>query len=658
MRGAWLWLLPLLPALGGGLLLLGGRQANRVAGLAAILLAVLVCVLAVPMWRLRPTASFDWLDAWSLHLSAAAGGAPLATLVAVMALLVLIYAEGFLHRTEARSRFFGFMSLFLGAMLILTLAADLLTLLIGWELVGMCSYALIGFWYHEAARTQAALRAFVVTRAADLGLYLAALAAATGGTLLFARLAELPAPVMHLVAAGLVLAAVGKSAQLPFTGWLSGAMQGPTPVSALLHSATMVAAGVVLLVKAQPLLQAVGWAGPLVVWLGVATALTAGVIALYQAELKQVMAASTASQYGYLFAALGAGGVASATAHLANHAAFKSLLFLCAGVLVAQHLKYFERMGGLRRRLPWISTLFAVATLSLAALPPLGGFFSKEALLHAVDERMPAAYWLLLAGGLLTAAYATRAWLAAFAGRVRSDEALTDVPARAMMFVPMLVLGLAVLLLGALALHPLGAAAWARALGVEPLAAFSWSKALLALVIATAGVIWVFRRFRRDALVPMRPALPGAERWFRLVDLLDGGGRGVLMLAQRLDRWERSLSLHRLLENLLRQRPRLATVGSTANVAPLLAHGLALFDRQIPAGLMERSGRYIRRLAGVSLAADRQALDGVIGYVTQALDTIAARLQGVQSGQVYRYYLFLTFGIVVLFGAALLGIGG
>ncbi|MFZ0254995.1 MAG: hypothetical protein WAN46_04980, partial [Gammaproteobacteria bacterium] len=172
------------------------------------------------------------------------------------------------------------------------------------------------------------------------------------------------------------------------------------------------------------------------------------------------------------------------------------------------------------------------------------------------------------------------------------------------------------------------------------------------------GVIWVFRRFRRDALVPMRPALPGAERWFRLVDLLDGGGRGVLMLAQRLDRWERSLSLHRLLENLLRQRPRLATVGSTANVAPLLAHGLALFDRQIPAGLMERSGRYIRRLAGVSLAADRQALDGVIGYVTQALDTIAARLQGVQSGQVYRYYLFLTFGIVVLFGAALLGIGG
>lgn len=638
MNSGLLWLLPLLPALGGGLLLIGGRRLDRLAGPCAILLALLACGLAGWVWSARPVTVLPWLGDWSLHLSGMDANAPLALLVAVMALLVLVYAQGFLAGHEARARFFGFMGLFLGAMLLLVLADDLLTLLIGWELVGMCSYALIGFWYHETERTQAALRAFVVTRTADLGLYLAALAAATGGTLLFAELADLPTVWRHWIAAGLVLAALGKSAQLPFTGWLSGAMQGPTPVSALLHSATMVAAGVVLLIKAQPLLQSVGWAGPLLVWLGVATALTAAVMALYQAELKQVLAASTVSQYGYLFAALGAGGVAGGVAHLVNHAAFKGLLFLCAGVLVAQQVKHFRQMGGLQRRLPWMAGLFAVGAWSLAALPPLGGFFSKEALLHAVDQQQPLAYWLLLAGGFLTAAYAARAWLATFAGMARSSEVLDVQPENWLMRLPLLLLALAVLLL-----------AWVSVL------ALTW-KALLAVLIALAGGVWMVRRYRREARLVVEPAWPLAERWFGLVDLLDGCGRGTLALARWLDRWERAWSLRRLVQWLVQRWPRWRwpTWDYAGRWTAGLAQQMALFDRYGLAVLMDYSGHLTRWLAAVSLAAERRGLDGTINALMHGLDRAAAGLSGLQSGQVYRYYLFLTVGIVALFGYALL----
>jgi NADH:ubiquinone oxidoreductase subunit 5 (subunit L)/multisubunit Na+/H+ antiporter MnhA subunit len=654
-----LWLLPLVPAVGGGVLLLAGRRADRAAAPLAVLLAATALGLAGLAWTERPASALPWLEGLDLSLSAAGAAGPLSVLAAAMSLLVFVYAWGFLDAAEPRGRFFGFMSLFLGAMLWLTLAGDLLTLLIGWELVGLCSYALIGFWYRERERTRAALRAFAVTRTADLSLYLAAMAALTGGSAAFASLHALPEPLIGLAAAGVLIAAIGKSAQLPFTGWLSGAMEGPTPVSALLHSATMVAAGVVLLVKAQPLFEAVGWAGPLAVWIGTATALTAAVIALFQAETKQLLAASTASQYGYMFAALGAGGVAGATAHLANHAAFKGLLFLAAGVLVAQHLKYFREMGGLRRLLPGVAALFGVAALSLAALPPLGGFFSKEALLHAVSAHHPVAHALLLAGAFLTAAYAARVWLAAYAGRPREDFPRVSLsPPGWLMRLPMLVLAAAVILLGALALRGFWAAGWAEAVGAAPPAPLEPVASTLAALLAAAGAGWALYLQRRDALVPMRlPMLPTlsrrAEVWLGLEALLDRSGLAVLALARALERAERAQPARAALA-LVTHRSRHALAGADEGlVARETARLAALVERIGPARLMDGTVRVGRLLADLGEAGDRRLLDGGLARLGGALSGASEGLGRVQGGLLHRYYLVLALGVAVLFLGAL-----
>ncbi|MDX1656703.1 MAG: NADH-quinone oxidoreductase subunit L, partial [Candidatus Competibacteraceae bacterium] len=582
MTDTWLlWLPVLLPALAGGLLLVLPRVLDRAAGWLLMVTAALVLGLTLLLWPTPPALSLPWLPGLPLTLSGLGSNAPLAVLVAVMTLLVVVYSHGFLESHEARGRYFGFMGLFLGAMELLVLADDLLALLIGWELVGLCSWALIGFWYSEPKRTYAANRAFIVTRFGDLGLYLAAIAAfAGGGSLAFATLGELPAPLAGLVALGVIIAAAGKSAQLPFTGWLSGAMQGPSPVSALLHSATLVAAGAILLIKAQPLLMTVPWAGPLVVWLGAITALTAALIALFQRELKQVLAASTASQYGYMFAALGAGGVAAGSAHLFNHAAFKGLLFLGAGVLISQGLKYLHQMGGLSFTLPRTARLMAVGLLALAAVPPLGGFFSKEILLEAVIKPYPAAGWLLVVVGGLTAAYATRAWLAGFAGQARTPAAFDAHRAGPWLWLPMAVLALAALLLGLIAIPPL-INAWAEWLNAEHPHGYVWTTTLASLVLIALGVAWIWYRFQDKELVRAVP--PGAHtqaayRWFWLVDGLDWLGRGVLVLARGLARLEEFNPAGSLARRLpaLPGRPEL--IQRLHQPVPRLARQLARFD--------------------------------------------------------------------------------
>lgn len=260
-----LWLLPVLPIAGGAVLLLSGPRSRGIAGWLATLLATITLGLVLWAWAERPVTHLTWLSytdgALSLSLSAEGAAAPLATMVAAMALVIFVYGHGYMRRDGARARFFGFMALFLGSMELVVLSDDLLSLLIGWELVSMCSYALIGFWYLEQQRVVAANRAFITTRSADVGLYLATAAAFAGlGDLQFQALNNLTPPLSHLVAMGLIMAALGKSAQLPFSGWVSGAMQGPTPVSALIHAATMVAAGAILLIKSQPLLEVVPWA--------------------------------------------------------------------------------------------------------------------------------------------------------------------------------------------------------------------------------------------------------------------------------------------------------------------------------------------------------------------------------------------------------------
>jgi len=335
----------------------------------------------------------------------------LSSTIAVVSTFVLIYATGYMERDKEKSRFFATMLLFIAAMQILVLAGDWILLLAAWELIGLTSYLLIGFWYQKPGVKTAATRAFIVTRTADLGLYIAAfiLIASAGSSNIAATLNTQGAPA---IVAGLLLliAAMGKSAQTPFHDWLQRAMAGPTPVSALLHSATLVAAGAILLIRTAPMLPpetlvVVGIVG------GV-TAVITGLIALGESDLKRLLAASTSSQYGLMLLAVGAGVPIAALLHLIAHAAIKSSLFLGAGAF--QHIRgstMLEDLKGIGRKRPGIFFGFTIAALALAGIPPLSGFFSKDAIIAATMSSTNA--WLFvplaLAGTVLTGAYMARA---------------------------------------------------------------------------------------------------------------------------------------------------------------------------------------------------------------------------------------------------------
>jgi len=346
-----------------------------------------------------------------LRLTAQPLSALLSLLVGGIGALVLVYAVGYMRTEPGRARFFAQMSLFVAAMQVLVLAGDWLLLLAAWELIGLCSYLLIGFWFERREAAAAASRAFLYTRTADLGLYAAVLVliAGTGSSEIEATLG---ADGGTALIAGLLLlvAAMGKSAQTPLQGWLLGAMAGPTPVSALLHSATLVAAGAILMIRVAPLLPpgvliAVGLAGGI-------TSVVAGLIALADRDLKRTLAASTAAQYGLMLVAVGAGAPIAALLLLVAHAAIKSALFLAAGLFQrARGGTDFTRLQGVGRALPRTYFGFAVAALALAGAPPLSGFFAKDAIIAGAMNSGPAALFvpLAVAGTFLTGAYMARA---------------------------------------------------------------------------------------------------------------------------------------------------------------------------------------------------------------------------------------------------------
>lgn len=335
----------------------------------------------------------------------------LSTLVSVVSTFVIVYAVGYMKQDDEKKRFFATLLLFSAAMQTLVLAGDWILLLAAWELIGFSSYLLIGFWYPRAGVKSAATRAFLYTRSADLGLYIAAfiLIASNGSSNIADTLNTdgRPAIIAGLL---LLLAAMGKSAQSPLHDWLQRAMVGPTPVSALLHSATLVAAGAILLVRTAPMLTPETL---LVIGLvGGVTAVITGLIALAEHDLKRLLAASTSSQYGLMLLAVGAGAPFVALLHLIAHAAIKSSLFLGAGVF--QHSREtteLSQLKGAGRDQPRIFFGFALAGLALAGIPPLSGFFSKDAIIAATlnSENALLLAPLALAGTLLTGAYVARA---------------------------------------------------------------------------------------------------------------------------------------------------------------------------------------------------------------------------------------------------------
>jgi NADH-quinone oxidoreductase subunit L len=352
--------------------------------------------------------------------------AAMAVLVTLVAGLVQLYSLGYLadEPPAGLGRYYLYQSLFAFAMLGLVFAPNFLQLFVFWELVGLCSYLLIGFWYERPAAARAAVKAFWVTKLGDVG-FLVGIVLLWGATgtfdfdTLFATVAGgVVPPHLALYMTLIYLGAVGKSAQFPLHVWLPDAMEGPTPVSALIHAATMVTAGVFLVARAYPLFQATPGVLFLIAYVGAFTAFLAATLALAQSDLKRILAYSTVSQLGYMMAALGAGALVAGVLHLLLHGFFKALLFLAAGAVIhAVHTNEMGAMGRLARTMPKTALVFVVGTLALAGVPPFSGFVSKEAILSGVWEAgLHGPFLLLAATVFLTALYMCRAVVLTFFG--------------------------------------------------------------------------------------------------------------------------------------------------------------------------------------------------------------------------------------------------
>jgi len=347
--------------------------------------------------------------------------------VTLVSLMVQIYSQGYMHGDAGYHRYFAFMSLFTASMLGLVLADNLVFMFVFWEGVGLCSYLLIGFWFHKPSAANAAKKAFIVTRLGDFG-FLAGILALyfNTGTFDIAMLHELAVAgaisgtILTWVAIGVFSGAVGKSAQFPLHVWLPDAMEGPTPVSALIHAATMVAAGVFLVARTFPLFEHSMEAMTTVAIIGGFTAIFAASIGLVMTDIKRVLAYSTISQLGYMMLGLGTGGVAIGIFHLFNHAFFKALLFLGAGsVNHATGTFDMRQMGGLRKIMPWTYATFVIASLSLAGVWPLAGFWSKDEILASSLASQPILFYLALITVFMTAFYMFRAIFMTFGGEYR-----------------------------------------------------------------------------------------------------------------------------------------------------------------------------------------------------------------------------------------------
>ncbi len=469
-----LWLIPALPMVASGAIAFLRQPKRKSAAALAIgslgisfLLSLAAFAHVLSGWvrgtAVRETVNFAWLHFGATSVDLGWVLDPLAAVMLVMVslvgLLIFIYSVGYMAHDENYTRFFCFMSLFAGAMLGVVIANSLLLLFMCWELVGLTSYLLIGFWYQKPSAAAAAKKAFLTTRVGDVFFLLGIVwLFSQSGTLLFysggagslepAALGGLLAQhaAFGLTAAGAIgllifLGAMGKSGQFPLHVWLPDAMEGPTPVSALIHAATMVAAGVYLVARVYPLMQAGSLTGgafsslTVVTWVGAFTAVFAALIAVAQNDIKRILAYSTVSQLGYMMAGLGMGGVAVGMFHLITHAFFKALLFMGAGSVIhgCHEEQNVRKMGGLRTEMPVTFATYAIGMLALCGFPLLfSGFWSKDGILEAAKgwnvSRGP--FYMLVFGALLTAFYMTRQVSYVFFGRSRRREASPREPAR------------------------------------------------------------------------------------------------------------------------------------------------------------------------------------------------------------------------------------
>ena len=566
-----LWLIPALPLLAAGLSALTPRCSRKLAASLAIGSMVLAFFLACAAFAqtlgdssLRFTHNFDWFPMGETTLKLGWMLDPLTAAMLVMitfvGTLIFIFSVGYMAHDENFSRFFCFLSLFAAAMLGLVIANSLLLLFMCWEVVGLASYLLIGFWFHKPSAAAAAKKAFITTRIGDVFFFLGLLwLYSETGTLLFydggagcleqSALAKLVGQstviglgVSTAIALLIFCGAIGKSGQVPLHVWLPDAMEGPTPVSALIHAATMVAAGVFLVARVYPLMAAVpenstavSTALQAVTWIGAITALFAALVAVAQTDIKRILAYSTVSQLGFMFIGLGTGGVAVGMFHLLTHAFFKALLFLGAGSVIhgCHEEQDIRRMGGLRKLMPVTFVTYAIGMLALAGFPLIFcGYWSKDEILHSAALWHPSKWPFLmgLAGAFLTAFYMTRQMWFVFFGTTRPSENHSDQPVAPHESPPVMTIPLRVLAGCVILLSVFSTPVWPwfhsylsghAPHGTTSLEVSTLLIMLLSAVIALGGIVTGWRFYSRrapqqaedpDPLESLQPTLYG---WLR-----------------------------------------------------------------------------------------------------------------------------------------------
>jgi NADH-quinone oxidoreductase subunit L len=718
-----LWLIPALPAAAAAVNgLLGirwfSRRVSGIVGCAAmggafvLSVAVFAGLLADPAGgRVREIVLGEWIPEiplatarnigmfrvpWSLRVDPLA--IVMVLVVTVVAFLIHVYATGYMKDEPhgAHARFFCYMNLFCAFMLLLVLAGNFVVLFVGWEGVGLCSYLLIGFWYGKSSAADAGKKAFIVNRIGDTGFLLGVfLVFFAFGTVDFREVASAAAAmpvesggfgVLSSICLLLCAGAVGKSAQIPLFVWLPDAMEGPTPVSALIHAATMVTAGVYVIARNAVLFEHAPLVLQAVAVIGAVTALMAAAVAVVQTDIKRVLAYSTISQIGYMFLAAGVGAFGAAVFHLATHAFFKAVLFLGSGSVIhalsgEQDLRF---MGGLRRQMPVTFVTMAIASLALAGIPPLSGFFSKDQIQYEVFGSHPLLFAMALATTVLTAVYIARLMCLTFLGRRRGTAEPTvssaeaeraaadhgalhpaDAPAHGQaqrpehevthgppgtgfvvphdapsaMTVPLIVLSVGAGLAGLVGipaalggrdalghfLQPVGGALRA----VHPAAASATHSRFAELAVMSLSAILAAAAMAvaRDVYV-RRPELPGrlALRWPKL----------HLVLSNQF-----------YVDALYRR-----TVVRGTLVA---ARRLAVFDERVIDAAVDGAGALTRIAAWLSHMIDSHFLDATVTNLARGAGRGSFLVRRVQSGLIQNYALMMAIGLFAFLTLYLMG---
>ena len=708
---SYFWLIPLLPLVGvlaNGLL--GARvfRSERVIGGIACGVLFISFVIGVgaflelasmpPAARHIEVELFDWIPAGVAHLHGNASGAEAARfhipfafqfdpLSAIMVLVVTgvgflihVYATGYMHGDPGFFRFFTYLNLFAAFMLVLVLGNSFATMFIGWEGVGLCSYLLIGYYYGKRSAGDAGKKAFVVNRVGDAGFLLAIFTIFfTFGTLDYdgvfeqASHLEVGTPVVTLITLLLLVGAAGKSAQIPLFTWLPDAMEGPTPVSALIHAATMVTAGVYMVVRSNVLFSLSPTSMTVVAIVGAATALFAASIALVQNDIKRVLAYSTISQLGYMFLACGVGAYVAGVFHLVTHAFFKALLFLAAGSVMHALSDELDmwKMGNLRNFMPITHKTFLVGTLAIAGIPGLAGFFSKDEILWyswSGPNGHPILWILGVAAAGMTAFYMTRLLLVAFYGESRMDAEVErhvhESPSS--MTYPLIVLAALSILGGYIGIP--------AALRVGPLAAlhesgniFGWLEPVVSEPhgvetgehgLLVGGGSELLAALEPLPLVAQNGHDTGLELTLMLVSVVVAlagiGLAGILYSggAQRAERLADSLrAIYRVLWNKYWVDELYDAL--FVNRAKDLGRVLWIFDDAIVDGMVNGTGNATLQTATASTEFDNRVVDGTVNGVGSSMMTTSGFFRLLQTGLVQNYALIIILGAFVLVSATI-----